>query len=54
MVAFSDELEGKTFWFVGASYAGNEDVSNDFIDKGIWLNGNDGKFKSKLFSLGIG
>lgn len=33
----------KSYWFVGASYGGNEDQTPRFLSEGIWENGYDDK-----------
>lgn len=32
------------YWFVGASYGGNDDQTERFLQEGIWQSGNDGKY----------
>jgi len=41
----------KTYWFVGASYGGNEDQTPRFLSDGIWENGYDDKHLDLVRSM---
>ncbi|WP_063331277.1 McrB family protein [Marinomonas sp. TW1] len=36
------------YWFLGASYGGDDDQTERFLRDGIWQNGTDGKFTDKV------
>jgi 5-methylcytosine-specific restriction protein B len=36
------------YWFLGASYGGDEDQTERFLKDGIWQNGTDGKYTDKV------
>lgn len=42
------------YWFLGASYGGNNDQTERFIKEGIWHCGEDDKFKSTVKSIKVG
>jgi MoxR-like ATPase len=44
----------KTYWFLGASYNGNEDQIDRFIRDGIWENGYDNKYSNRVRSIAVG
>lgn len=39
------------FWFVGSSYAGNDDQTDRFLSEGIWQNGYQDKYLDVVRSM---
>ena len=44
----------RSFWFVGASWGGNDDQTQRFLQEGIWQNGQHDKFTDEIMRMKAG
>ncbi|MEV0948611.1 AAA family ATPase [Rhodococcus sp. NPDC049939] len=52
----SGDIEGEAHWFVGAYYYGEtvEDMTDTFVEQGIWRNGYEDKYLDEVRSIEVG